>query len=275
MRATAISQLGYRPEADDAVQDAALIALRHIGDVRDPVAVGAWLRAIVRNVCRGLARQPAAVPVDDLTPFMPWSDALDPQEALDRSASRDWAWHAVGELPAELQAVTLLRYFTRLDAYEQIAAVCDIPVGTVRSRLNAARSRLAVALLATAESAHDDIGALTRRRWAEGEHILAAAGQGSFESALADRWSPHVDVTWSKGKRTRGFDYMVRVMNRDIGAGVRQRLSRVVASQDVTIWETEVDNPPDDPHHCPPGVIWLQSAVGGRVRRLRIFHPRS
>ncbi len=54
MRAVALSILGPGPDADDAVQDATLIALCRIGDVRDPEAVGAWLRMIVRNQCRGL-----------------------------------------------------------------------------------------------------------------------------------------------------------------------------------------------------------------------------
>ncbi|MFG2853438.1 RNA polymerase sigma factor [Streptomyces mirabilis] len=52
MRAVAMSLLGYGPDAEDVVQDAALTALRRIGDVRDPAAVGPWLRAVVRNAAR-------------------------------------------------------------------------------------------------------------------------------------------------------------------------------------------------------------------------------
>ena len=47
MRAVALSILGPGPDADDAVQDAVLVALRRIGDVRDPDAVRAWLRMVV------------------------------------------------------------------------------------------------------------------------------------------------------------------------------------------------------------------------------------
>jgi hypothetical protein len=38
IRAMVLSMLGTGPDADDAVQDASLIALRHIGSVRDPAA---------------------------------------------------------------------------------------------------------------------------------------------------------------------------------------------------------------------------------------------
>src|SRR3954464_13484967 len=42
MRAVALSMIGYGPDIDDVVQDAALLALRRIQDVRNPQAVGAW-----------------------------------------------------------------------------------------------------------------------------------------------------------------------------------------------------------------------------------------
>lgn len=59
MRAVAVSVLGPGPDVDDVVQDAALTALRRVGDVRDPEAVGPWLRMIVRNHARSLLREPS------------------------------------------------------------------------------------------------------------------------------------------------------------------------------------------------------------------------
>src|SRR6478609_2710313 len=49
--ATAVRLLGYRPDAEDAVQETCLAAMRHIGSVRDPESVGAWLQAVVRRAC--------------------------------------------------------------------------------------------------------------------------------------------------------------------------------------------------------------------------------
>ncbi len=45
MRAVAVAHLGYRPDVDDVVQDATLIAMSRLGQLRDPAAVGSWLRA--------------------------------------------------------------------------------------------------------------------------------------------------------------------------------------------------------------------------------------
>ncbi|MET7435170.1 sigma factor [Streptomyces flaveolus] len=50
--------LGNRPDTEDAVQEAPLIAFRHIADVRQPGSAGAWLRLILRNVCPSRLRAP-------------------------------------------------------------------------------------------------------------------------------------------------------------------------------------------------------------------------
>lgn len=96
MRAVALSILGPGPDVDDVVQDAAVTALRRVGDVRDPAAVGAWLRMIVRNASRSLLR--------DSVPFQPLDDlqvpATDdgPERWLEHHAMRDWIWEAMEEL---------------------------------------------------------------------------------------------------------------------------------------------------------------------------------
>jgi RNA polymerase sigma factor (sigma-70 family) len=274
MRAVALSILGPGPDADDAVQEASLVALRRIGDLRDPQAVAPWLRAVVRNACRMQLRAPTAVPLGD-----PESPALPdrgpgPDELLDRHAARDWVWHAVGELTPPLRLATMLRYFTDVHAYEQIAELCQVPVGTVRSRLGQARVKLSQALLATADSAHDDVAALTAAHRRDAEDTLRAAHRGVLVEALRDRWSPQVETTWPQGRRTHTAHDLVLAMDRDLGDGVRQRLRNVVAGRDLVIWEADLISPDHDPFHCPPAVAWVQSFDAGRVRRLRLFHPR-
>jgi RNA polymerase sigma factor (sigma-70 family) len=133
MRAVALGILGHGPDAD---QDAMLTAVRRIGEVRDPLAVGAWLRSIVRNNCRALFRRPAP-------PALPIDGGVTPEEVLEKHALRDWVWHAIGELSEADRLVTLLRHFSGVTAYDQIAALCGLPAGAVRSRLSHARRGLA------------------------------------------------------------------------------------------------------------------------------------
>src|SRR5205814_717133 len=128
---------------------------------------GSWLRAIVRNACRAQLRARRTVPVDDLDALGLASREPDPDELVDRHALRDWVWHALERLSPSVRLVAMLRYFTGVTAYEQIAALCAVPVGTVRSRLSQARATLAQALRDSADVAHGDAAALTEARWRE------------------------------------------------------------------------------------------------------------
>ncbi|WP_323373458.1 RNA polymerase sigma factor [Plantactinospora alkalitolerans] len=273
MKAVAYSLCGYGPDAEDAVQDAMLTAMRRIGDVRDPAAVGGWLRTIVRNGCRARLRATRPLLVGDPSTLALPATEPTPEDLLEGAALRDWIWHALGQLSEPVRLVTLLRYFTGVTAYEQIAAVCDIPVGTVRSRLSQARARLTSALRTTAELAYDDAATINDVRRREAEEIVAATYRGEFRRAVREYWWPDSEFVIPDGRQFPGTDFMLRGMEKDLDDGVRQRLRHVATSGNVLVWEADLISPPHNPGHCPPGVVWLHQLRQGRTQRLRIFHP--
>ncbi|MCX4584660.1 RNA polymerase sigma factor [Streptomyces sp. NBC_01481] len=273
MRAVAVSILGPGPDVDDVVQDAAVTALRRVGDVRDPAAVGPWLRMIVRNTSRSLVRGSVPFqPLDDLQ--VPSTDA-GPERWLEHHAMRDWIWEAIEELSPALRLPLVLRHFsTHVTSYEQMAVACGVPVGTVRSRLSQGRSKLATALAATADAPHGDTAQRTRASRVEARETLAAAESGHFGRLLTERWSPEVALLRGNDP-VGGWSRLVRSMDSDVEAGVRQRLVHAVAARSLVIWEMDILNPADNPEHCPPEVAWLMTLdEAGRVHRLRLFHPR-
>ncbi|MGW2214311.1 RNA polymerase sigma factor [Nonomuraea sp. NPDC001684] len=272
MRAVALSLLGSGPDAEDVVQDAALTALRRIGDIRDPEAVGPWLRMIVRNRCRGLLREARRVePVAE--PPLAGHDA-DLGRALDDHATRTWVWEAIEALSPTLRLPLILRHFSEgVTGYEAIAQVCGVPVGTVRSRLSQARAKLLDALAGTAQSAYSGLRSRTEASWAEARDTLTAAESGRFGALLRGEWSAEVALM-SGAARIGGAALLERAMDRDLSAGVRQRPVNVAACRTLAVWEMVIDNPADDPAHCPPSVAWIMHLDGGRVTQLRLHHPR-
>jgi RNA polymerase sigma-70 factor (ECF subfamily) len=205
---------------------------------------------------------------------MDWSEGPpDPAEILDRHALRDWVWSALEDLSPSLRLVTMLRYFTDVTSYEDIAALCAVPVGTVRSRLHQARAKLSGSLMSSAERVHDDASALTALHHRLAEEVMVSAHRGQITAALSGRWSPQAEVTWPTGKRT-GLGYLGTAFDRDLSGGVRHELRNVVASRAVVIWEAALVSPPEDPFHCPPGVVWVHFVDRGRVSKLRLYHPR-
>ncbi|MCX4911577.1 RNA polymerase sigma factor [Streptomyces sp. NBC_00878] len=273
MRAVALSILGPGPDVDDVLQDAAVTALRSMGDVRDPAAVGAWLRMIVRNACRSLLRGSVHFrPLDDLD--IPSTDSA-PERRLEHHAMRDWIWEAIEELSPALRLPLVLRHFsTGVTSYERIAEACGVPVGTVRSRLNQGRAKLATALAATADAPHGDTAQRVRASRVEAHETLAAAEGGRFGALMTERWSPEIAlVRGNEPVGDRGL--LLRGMDGDLEAGVRQRLAHAVAGRSLVVWEMDLLAPADDPDHCPPSVAWLMTLDdAGRPHRLRLVHPR-
>ena len=90
MRAVALGMIGYGPDTDDVVQDASLVAVRRISDVRNPAAVGAWLRAVVRNECRmWLRSRRAGDRGGEILSALPSEDPM-PEELIDCQLLQDW-----------------------------------------------------------------------------------------------------------------------------------------------------------------------------------------
>ncbi|MEU0037817.1 sigma-70 family RNA polymerase sigma factor [Streptomyces sp. NPDC006333] len=275
MRAVALSLLGYGPDADDAVQDAALTALRRIGDVRDPAAVGPWLRAIVRNAARMRLRAAKETPGLDGLDHVHLRDhePSHPERFIEQHAMRDWIWDAVEELPQQLRLVLMLRHFSGIASYQEIATACEVPVGTVRSRLNQARAKMAQVLMSTATEAHDDASSLTEESRHEAVATLRASERGPLPREISELWPAEAELVGilnPQGERT----HPTPVMRQTLEAGVRQHVRHVVASRSITIWEMDVTNPIGALNPCPPTLAWLMFRRDGRVQRLRVVFPQ-
>ncbi|HEX5618909.1 MAG TPA: sigma-70 family RNA polymerase sigma factor [Solirubrobacteraceae bacterium] len=260
LHAVAVGMLGPGGRAEDAVQDTFVIAMRRLDGLRDPAAARGWLLAVLRNVCLAELRRPELAPATE-----PTAAAVD--EAIDRLALSEWVWTALERLSEPLRTPLVLRYFSNASSYDAIADICGVPVGTVRSRLNAARGKLADELLATAALAHTD------RR--EQERIAAqhSAAMQAFErtgdgALLVDVMAPDVRFVLSDRVPRQGRDLYASLLTGDFEDGVTTRLQRVITGADLAIVELWLDSPPDDPLHCPPAVTQVHSHDHGVSRRI-------
>ncbi|MDE2283209.1 MAG: sigma-70 family RNA polymerase sigma factor [Hyphomicrobiales bacterium] len=136
-------------DAEDAVQECYLRALRHFDSYRGP-AMRPWLLAILRNVCKSeftrRSERPAAE-CNDNAPVEPpaWQEAQPSAEAeLLRRHDAAAIRRLVAALPPQFREAVVLRDINDL-SYRQIAEVAGLPVGTVMSRLARARAMLRAA----------------------------------------------------------------------------------------------------------------------------------
>jgi RNA polymerase sigma-70 factor, ECF subfamily len=139
-------------DADDAVQECYLRALRHFDSYRGP-AMKPWLLTILRNVCNAefARRRSHETPVDfaeeePTAEFLPmWQEPqASPEAMLVRLNDGDTIRRLVTALPQPFREAIVLREVNDL-SYHEIAEVAGVPVGTVMSRLARARSMLRAA----------------------------------------------------------------------------------------------------------------------------------
>jgi RNA polymerase sigma-70 factor (ECF subfamily) len=132
---------GNASDADDVVQEAFMRAFRFFDTFRGDSA-RPWLLAIVRRTWYTEWRRRASPhdmlefddTMDDAV-FDGWSaGGADPQMLLIRDEDARRVHEALAQLPAEYREVLILRELEEM-GYREIAAVADLPIGTVMSRL--------------------------------------------------------------------------------------------------------------------------------------------
>ena len=135
---------GNKADAEDAVQEAVLRAVRYFPTLRDDDA-RAWFLTIVRRVCftaYGTDHRGADVISIDAAGPQLVDDRDQPDTATSRLQVQQRVRDALEQLPPLLREAIVLRELQDL-SYAEIASVTQVPVGTVMSRLSRARSRLA------------------------------------------------------------------------------------------------------------------------------------
>ncbi|MGB8195441.1 MAG: RNA polymerase sigma factor [Acidimicrobiales bacterium] len=139
---TAYLILGNRPDAEDAVQESFLRAWKF----RDSLVTGAsfkpWLYRVVVNTCNSKLRKEIPHRTRHHN-----DDELEEvallEDRISQVAETNDVLAALKDLPAHLRIVIVLRYYADLNERD-IAAVIGRQPGTVKSRLNEARRRLAL-----------------------------------------------------------------------------------------------------------------------------------
>lgn len=138
--------------AEDAVQQALVLAWRELPALRDVDRFDAWLRRLLVNACyresrrgRRLAGNVRVLP----------SDQPAQGDDYDSVVQRDQLERGFRRLPPEQRAVFVFHHYLGLTLPE-VAAELGVPLGTVKSRIHYATNTLRAALEADARISSDD-----------------------------------------------------------------------------------------------------------------------
>ncbi|QQP10938.1 sigma-70 family RNA polymerase sigma factor [Lysinibacillus agricola] len=131
MYRTAYAYLKNEHDAIEAVQEATYRCLKKIHTVKEPAYFGTWLVRILLNICHDMREKSMRL---DLQEDIEIGDTALNHERFELT-------DIITRLPREQQELIFLKYFQDYKN-QDIAALQNIPEGTVKSRLHAALKKL-------------------------------------------------------------------------------------------------------------------------------------
>jgi RNA polymerase sigma-70 factor (ECF subfamily) len=139
LRAFAISLSGSVNSADDLVQETVMRAMTHIGSFTPGTNMSAWLLTILRNLFRSQYRKRRREVEDPDGSYV--ASLKLPAEQFGRLEFKELI-EALAKLPY-VQREALLLVAASGFTYDEAAAICEVAVGTIKSRVSRARQLLA------------------------------------------------------------------------------------------------------------------------------------
>jgi RNA polymerase sigma-70 factor (ECF subfamily) len=145
----AYSMIGNSAQAEDAAQDVCVRIWRALPGYRGDSSVSTWVYAITRNTClTAIAAMKRTSVLNSLAGDDPNLQQLaenipapEPKEQSGPDLS-----HAMQQLPENYRQAVMLFYMEE-KSYVEVAAMMELPIGTVRTYLHRAKKALSVALM--------------------------------------------------------------------------------------------------------------------------------
>ncbi|BDI29989.1 RNA polymerase sigma factor [Capsulimonas corticalis] len=142
---------GSYDDANDVAQDAFVRVFNAIGSFRGDASFTTWLFRITTNVFLDERKKAKAHPQTSLDEQMELGESAvarqiedpgpSPEDLTEEAERGKILQDAVSSLP-EYQRTMVVLYHSQQKSYEEIAEIMDLPIGTVKSRLNRARLAL-------------------------------------------------------------------------------------------------------------------------------------
>lgn len=128
---------GTREEAEDILQETFLRVYRERESYDFNYSFSTWIYTIALNLCRNLYRRKNRVKFTSMDNLLSQPDS-NSENFGNKSRLSSILEKVISTLPLKYKNVFLLRDVDQL-SYEDIALILDIPLGTVKSRVNRAR----------------------------------------------------------------------------------------------------------------------------------------
>lgn len=243
------------PMAHDVVQDTFISAFTHIASLRDGAVLYPWMKKILLNNCYLTLRKEKsalnyrlAIPKDVYV-----EESI--EQCLENTANTQQIYSALSGLSAELRSCVLLRYFSNFESYEEIALILGIPIGTVRSRLAAAREKLYAVY--SHYNDKQDKAFTEAKQWSE--YYLQIWERFYDDTPARNEFirqlNPALHVRYTSGNSGTGRALLEKEFNNDLLYGSRFHVKDVNSCGNISVMEGINTNSPEYPDRCAPSSV--------------------
>jgi len=259
---------GNTPAAKDAVQDSFMIAFLQLDKLKDPLAFPAWIKKILTHNCyRSVQKQRNIENKDPLPEEVP---DLSFDKKLDELYNKFKLFESLEQLPEILRTTVLLRYFSKYNSYDEIATILSVPVGTVRSRLNKART-----ILSELWNKSQGLENISRHSEIWNKFYIWAFEEYMIKNEPRKKLLDHIDnnmlLQLTSGKLLRGKQYIHIGIEDDINYGVGHDMVNSVTSGSVSVIDFNNVNSKEYPDHCPTGSAVVIYRDREKVTRMHLY----
>lgn len=139
--------LKHPEEAKDVTQDIFVSVYRSLSGLKDVSKFSSWLYQIALNHCRNRYKKLKRTgyfnsqSIDDPESFVQLTSNNSPGDQVERQEVINIVRTTISEMKKQEKEILMLRDMQEL-SYEEISAILSIPIGTVKSKLNRARTAL-------------------------------------------------------------------------------------------------------------------------------------
>ena len=192
------------------------------------------------------------------------------ERKLDELYNKHKLFDSLEALPEHLKTTVLLRYFSKNNSYDDIAALLCVPIGTIRSRLNKARIELS---RYWKESCAEGIISQESEEWNAFylRHFEGYPISLQLREKIYNHFEKDLHIQLTSGKHIIGKTYLVKGLEADTACGVRLRDINVISCGRISVIEFENINSKEYPDHCPPKTTLVAFREKKKLIRMHLY----
>ena len=180
----------------------------------------------------------------------------------------------LNRLPEVLRSAMLLRFFSNWQSYEQMAAILDVPVGTIRSRLNQAKQKMAEHWMKGTQETEKHF--LEDEQW--NDYYVSHFSLLHSSSEVRGRFVQHLDknlsLVFTSGSTGHGRRLLEKVIEDDLTYGSGFERIEVMTSGSISIVEVNNVNSSEFPNRCPESGVFVLFRNGDKIKQLNLHNSR-